>query len=463
VAEPERFDVVVIGAGPAGEKGACQAAYFGKRVAILERAAEPGGACCHTGTLPSKSLRESALYLSGLEQRGVPGITRGRVREFSARELMVRMDEVVTAEVARIHANLDRHGIALCRGDARFEDAHTVSLGERRLRADAILIATGSRPHHPAGIPFEHPLVDDSDTILQIDRIPDRLVVLGGGVIGCEYASMFAALGVEVVLADPGPRLLPFLDGEMAQLLEGAMLRRLGIEVLLGETATEIAPSESSVRVRFASGKERACDRVLASVGRGGATASLALDRAGLRVGPRGTLAVNQHFQTEVPHIYAAGDVVGFPALAAVSMEQARVAMTHACGQTYKTRVSPVVPFGIYTIPEVSLCGETEESARTQKIPFEVGRALYRGHARAQMLGDVEGLLKLVFHRESKRLLGVHILGERATELVHIGCAVLALGATIDYFIDAVFNYPTLGELYKYAAYDGLARISQSL
>ena len=454
------FDVLVIGAGPAGEKGACQAAYFGKRVAVIERAAHPGGACCNTGTLPSKSLRESALYLAGLAQRGVPTLTRSLATGVSAQEFMVRKDEVVGFEIDRIHENLDRHGVELLSGSASFEDPHTLRVGERRISADAILIAAGSRPHHPDGIPFDHPLVDDSDSILGIERIPASLVVVGAGVVGCEYASMFAALGVAVTLVEPGARLLPFLDGEIAHLLEAAMRHRLGVDLKTGESLAGLETSEAAVRVRLVSGQVVSCERVLASVGRVGAVEGLALERAGVRADERGRIAVNEHCQTEVPHIYAAGDVIGFPSLAATSMEQARVAMTHACGQTYKTRVSPVLPFGIYTIPELSMVGETEESAQKKGIDYEVGRALYRRNARGQMIGDLEGLLKLVFRAADKRLIGVHVIGERATELVHIGQTCLGLAGTIDYFVDAIFNYPTLSELYKYAAYDGLARLA---
>src|SRR5262249_27335209 len=263
--------------------------------------------------------------------------------------------------------------------------------------------------------------VDDSDTILCIEQMPDRLVVVGGGVVGCEYACMFAALGVRVTLLETGKQPMAFLDDEINGLLEQAMRRRLGIDLRIGERLAGVESDGRTVRVRLSSGAELLCDRVLASVGRGGATRDLALDRVGLTADPRGTLAVNQHFQTAVPHIYAAGDVVGFPALASSSMEQARVAMTHACGESYKQRLSPVLPYGIYTIPEISMVGESEENAREKGIDFEVGRALYRKNARGQMIGDLDGLLKLVFRAEDKRLLGVHVIGERATELVHIG------------------------------------------
>jgi NAD(P) transhydrogenase len=454
------YDILVIGGGPAGEKGACQAAYFGKRVGLCERAREPGGACCNTGTLPSKSLRESAIYLATLAQREVPTLSRATAQGISASEFMVRKEDIVGTEIDRIHTNLDRHGVELLHGHARFRDAHTVELGEETVRAEHILVATGSRPHHPPGIPFDHPLVNDSDSILAIHQMPGSLVVVGAGVIGCEYACMFAALGIKVTLIEPGPHLLPFLDDEIVQVLASAMRRRLGVDIRCNEAATQIDPGPSSVRVRLRSGGEIACDRVLASVGRIGATADLALDRAGLLPDAKGHLAVNEHYQTTVPHIYAAGDVVGFPALAATAMEQARVAMTHACGRDYKTRVSPFVPYGIYTIPEVSMVGQSEEAARTAGIEAEVGRARYQRNARGQMIGDTEGLLKLVFRAADRKLLGVHIVGERATELVHTGQACLALGAPVDYFIDAVFNYPTLSELYKYAAYDGLARLA---
>jgi NAD(P) transhydrogenase len=457
---PERYDVVVIGAGPAGEKGACQAAWLGKRVAIVEKAAQPGGACCNTGTLPSKSLRESALYLAGGAQRGVPGLARAVATGFSAREFMVRKEEVVALELDRIHGNLRDHGVDLVSGAARFEDPHTLVVGDARVQADVILIAVGSTPHHPPGIPFEDPLIDDSDSILGIERIPDRLVVVGGGVVGCEYACMFAALGVAVTLVEPSAQPMAFLDDEINALFERAMRNRLGIQLITNDSMTAVESDGVRVRVRLRSGKELGCDRVLASVGRKGATAGLDLARAGVETDARGLVPVNQYFQTPVPHIYAAGDVVGFPALASTSMEQARVAMTHACGGSSAERLSQVLPFGIYTIPEISTVGESEETCAQKGIPYEIGRALYRRNARGQMIGDLEGLLKLVFSPTDRRLLGVHIIGERATELVHIGAAVLALGGTIDYFAHAIFNYPTLSDLYKHAAFDGLARLA---
>jgi NAD(P) transhydrogenase len=459
------YDVLVIGAGPAGEKGACQAAYFGRRVAIVEKAPQPGGACCNTGTLPSKSLRESALYLAGIAQRGVPGLSASgfSAQEFSAQEFMVRKDEVVQVELERIHENLRAHEVDLLRGSARFVDPHTVMVGDQTIRAQTILIAVGSEPHHPPDIPFDHVKVDDSDSILGIDRIPHTLGVLGGGVIGCEYACMFAALGVRVTLIDPGPHLLPFLDGEIGRLLESSMRHRLGVDVRLQDGVDSVVCDAKTVQVRLKSGTTLVVDRLLASVGRAGATARLGLENASLGACARGYVKVNQHFQTEQPHIYAAGDVIGFPSLAATSMEQARVAMTHACGQTYKTRISELIPLGVYTIPEISMVGETEESATKKGIDYEVGRALYRRNARGQMVGDLEGLLKLVFRPADKKLLGVHIIGERATEIVHIGQACLLLGASIDYFVDAIFNYPTLCELYKYAAYDGLARLARRM
>jgi NAD(P) transhydrogenase len=456
-----KYDVVVIGAGPAGEKGACQAAYFGKRVAIIEKEPQLGGACCNTGTIPSKSLRQSALYLASLVQLGgLGGILRKDDAKRSAAEFMVRKDEVIAFERDRIANNLEFHGVEVLHGAARFEDPHTLRVGEDHVSAETILIAVGSTPFHPPNIPWGDPLVDDSDTILCIDEMPQRMVIVGGGVVGCEYACMFAALGVQITLIEPGAQTMAFLDDEINGLLDQAMKRRLGIDLRTGDKLAGVESDGKVVHVKLASGKELVCDRVLASVGRGGNTKELALETTGLKADAKGQLTVNEHFQTAVPNIYAAGDVVGFPSLASASMEQARVAMTHACGQSYKQHLSPVLPFGIYTIPEISMVGETEESAQQKGIDYEIGRALYRKNARGQMIGDLDGLLKLVFRVDDKKLLGVSVIGERATELIHIGQACLSLGATIDYFVDAIFNYPTLAEMYKYAGYDGLSRLA---
>jgi NAD(P) transhydrogenase len=459
----ERFDLVVIGSGPAGEKGAAQTAYFGKRVALVEASDLLGGACANTGTLPSKTLRESALYLSGLRQRDVFGVElTSHVRPISVADFMVQKVAVLAHEHERIARNLAHHQIELVRGRARFIDAETVDVGGRRLMADRFLVATGSRPRRPPEIPFADPDVDDSDEILALPRIPATLIVVGGGVIGCEYASIFAALGLtRVTLIEARDRLVGFIDDEIGERLVAAF-GRLGIEVLLSDSIAswDKGAGGHGVRVRLRSGKVLEADRLLAAAGRSGNTDDLGLEALGVLLDERGLISVNEHFQTAVPHIYAAGDVVGFPSLASTSMEQGRVAMCHAFGFSYKTQMTPLFPYGLYTIPEVSMIGDTEAGARKKGLDVEVGRAFYKDNARGQIINDPDGMVKLVFERSTRRLLGAHCLGERATELVHTAQAVLGFGGTIDYFIECVFNYPTLGEIFKYAAYDGLGRLA---
>jgi len=465
----ESFDLVVIGSGPAGEKGAAQAAYFGKRVALVERERRLGGAGVNTGTLPSKTLRETALYFSGLRQRGLYGIDYSIKRELTVPDFMYRKDHVVRSSWSLIEANLDRHRVERVAGFAEFEDPHTLRVtdmdgGVRCLAAPVILIATGSFPNWPDGVARDPERLYDSDTILQMEEIPHSLAVVGAGVIGCEYATTFRALGVGVTLVCGQNRLLPFLDAELSEALR-AQAARLGVVVLLNESLDCVDVASPDVRLRLRSGRALEVERVLFATGRMGATTGLGLERVGLAAGPRGHLKVNQHYQTEVQHIYAAGDVIGFPALASTSMEQARVAMCHAFDLKYKSEVASILPMAVYTIPEVAAVGETEESCREKGLAYAVGRARYENNTRGQIVGDVSGLVKLVFAAEDRRLLGVHIVGEMASELVHVGQGCLHFGGTIDYFIQSVFNYPTLAEAYKYAAYDalgGLARRAQS-
>ena len=464
---PFDYDLVVVGVGPAGEKGAAQAAYFGKRVACVERAEEPGGAAVHTGTLPSKTLRETALFLSGFRQRELYGLNVELKTDTAVPRLLARKDAVRTLEVARIHWNLERHGIPLLRGVARFVDPHTIEItgsggAPRRITSEVFLVATGSKPHHPPDIPFDDDDVDDSDTILQIDRFPKSMLIVGGGVIGVEYASMFAAMHVKVTLVEGRPRLLPFLDAEIGERLRGAM-QSLGVDFHLGQTTQSIRRVEGrGIVTTLASGLEIAADKVLASSGRSGWTAGMDLDAIGVALDKRGYVTVDGDYRTTVPSIYAAGDVIGFPALASTSMEQARVAVCHAFGFTYKRQVSHLQPFGIFTIPELSCIGFSEEDATQKGLDFVVGRAFYRDNARGKIVGDRDGIIKLLVDRGSRKLLGCHCIGERATELVHVGQAVMLLDGTVDVFIDMVFNYPTLGEMFKYAAYDALGALAHA-
>jgi NAD(P) transhydrogenase len=464
----ERYDLVVIGSGPAGEKGAAQAAYFGKRVALVEKAFQVGGAGINTGTVPSKTLRETTLYFSGLRQRGLYGVDYTVKSDLTVHDFMYREQEVVRALREVVRQNIERHRIDLIQGQASFEDDHTIAVVPtdadfvRRIRGDVILIATGSVPARPSDIPFEDPRVHDSDEILEMQGLPRTMAVVGAGVIGCEYTTIFAALGIRVTLIDGRDRLLAFLDGEIAARLR-LQMESLGVDLRLGDGVLRVTPQPNSVHVDTKRGDLLAMDAVLFAAGRYGATQGLGLEKVGISANDRGLLAVNEHYQTAVPHIYAVGDVVGFPALAATSMEQARVAMCHAFDLKYKTRVAPIFPLAVYTIPEIAMVGETEESCREKKLDYCVGRALYRANARGQIIGDLAGQLKLVFRYPDTTLLGVHVIGESASELVHVGLMVLLFGGTIDAFINAVFNYPTLGDAYKYAAYDGLGNLQRRL
>ena len=456
------YDLVVIGSGPAGEKGAAQAAYFGKRVALVEKEPDLGGAAANTGTLPSKTLRETALYLSGFRQRGLYGVELALKREATVRDFLYRERLVKETERERIARNLERHHVEVHRGRASFVDDRTVAIrssegGESRLTGSVFLIATGSSPHRSATIPFDDPRVYDSDTILQLSEIPPSMAVIGGGVIGCEYACMFAALGIRVTLVEGRDILLPFLDGEFSLALRERMVR-MGIALAMPGTVESVDAAGQNLTLKLGSGGEVSVRTMLVASGRSGNTAGLNLESLGIKLGKRGHIEVNERYQTAVPHIYAAGDVVGFPALAATSMEQARIAMVHAFDLKYKTSLAPILPYGIYTIPEISMAGETEESLRQKKVDYVAGRATYAANARGQIIGDGGGLLKLLFRREDMRLLGVHVIGEQASELVHIGLTALLTGSGADLFIQTCYNYPTLSETYKYATYDALGR-----
>ena len=462
----EHYDLIVIGSGPAGEKGAAQAAYFGKRVALIEKEPALGGAAANTGTLPSKTLRESALYLSGFRHRGLFGINLQVKEDVSAPDLLYRGRLVVQAEHERIADNLQRHAVDLYRGFASFLDPHIVEVAPAdaqpvRLRGEIILIATGSRPFRPPAMPFHDGRVYDSDTILDIHGIPESMVVAGGGVIGCEYACMFSALGVAVTLVEGRERLLGFMDAEVSATLAQSM-RTMGIALHLDD-AIEAVETGERLSVGLRSGTTIEVDAVLAATGRTGNIDGLDLDRIGLEAGRRGTIAVNENYQTAIPHIYAVGDVVGFPALASTSMEQARVAMVHGFDLKYKTDIAHILPYGVYTIPECSMAGETEESLKEKGIDYVVGRARYSANARGQIIGDNEGFLKLLFEFEQMTLLGVHIIGEQASELVHVGLTALLTEAGSDLFIQTCYNYPTLSEVYKYATYDALGAKARRL
>jgi NAD(P) transhydrogenase len=458
------FDLVVLGSGPAGEQGAVQAARLGKRVAVIERQPVLGGTAANTGTLPSKTLRETALYLSGYRARGLYGVDTVLRHEATVSDFLYRERRVKETERRRIGINFDYNKIEVIQGTASLADPHTVLVRqegqpERRLSSDYILIATGSSPYRPPLYPFEDPRVHDSDEILELPSLPHKLLVVGGGVIGCEYACMFAALGSHVTLVDLKKEVLSFLDDEFSELLRQRM-EALGVHLRFGYSVESFHSPENSTdpfRVTLSGGEVVEVDQVLVASGRSANTPGLGLQELGVKVGPRGHVEVNASYQTALPHIYAAGDVVGFPALASTSMEQARLAVLHAFGHPFKP--APVLPYGIYTIPEVSMAGETEEALRAKGVPYVSGRAAFLTNPRGQIIGEMHGLLKLLFHRDSQKLLGVHVLGEQAAELVHVGLTALVAGAGAQLFVETCFNYPTLSEAYKTATYDALQKL----
>ena len=457
------YDVVVIGSGPAGERGATRAAYYGKKVAIVEKEAVPGGACVNTGTIPSKALRETALAVAQARGRSAFGVEFKLSGAVTVPQLMGRRDVVTAHEHQRIRSNLTSLGIEMFRGDGSFLAPNRILVtppdrGQIELEADVILLATGTRPAHPSTIPFDHQRIYDSDSILMLDHLPRSLVVLGAGVAGCEYASIFAALGVTVSLVDSRDRVLPFLETELSLALEELMAGQ-GVHLYHRTRALRVEPGDRDVLVTLDDGSRIVAEKVLVAAGRVGNVETLNLDAAGLRADEKGILKVNKWYQTEIPHVYAAGDLVGFPGLASTSMEQARVAMTHACGGGAVQTFSELLPVGIYTVPELSSVGETEDALRARRVPYVVGRAQLADNARANLIGEPIGFLKLLASPEDGKILGVHCIGPHASELVHLGSAVMALGGTLDYFTDAVFNYPTLGDAYKYAAYDAVAKL----
>ena len=459
------FDLIVIGSGPAGHHAAVEAAKIGKSVAVVDKRLELGGVCLHTGTIPSKTLREAVLFLSGFRQRSFYG--RGyRVKaRIQIEDLMFRVNEVIKRQFAVVEDQLQRQGIEVLDGHARFSsDAHTLEVHcaghvDRRT-ADFILIACGTRPARRDDVPFEAEQVYDSDEFIRITEghLPRSLIVVGGGVIGLEYASMVAALGTETTVVEARNTLLPFVDDEIIQNLV-FHLRRCGVTFRLGEKVLSVeAPEGGGVTARLESGKTLCADALLYAVGRQPNTDLLNLEAAGVPVEERGRLTVNEHYQTAVPHIYAAGDVVGFPALASTSMEQGRRASCHMFGVPYKHRPE-LAPYGIYTIPEISMVGKTEQQLTLEKVPYEAGIATFDEVAKAQISGDSAGMLKLIFHSENLKLLGVHILGDGASELIHIGQALMMADGSVDVLRNTVFNYPSLAEAYRIAATNGLDRI----
>jgi NAD(P) transhydrogenase len=457
------FDVIVIGSGPAGEKAAIEASKMNKSAAIVERNSVQGGVCIHTGTIPSKTLRETAMYIAGLRQRTAYGLLGGVRADLSIRELMHRKDQVVLQELDVIQQNMSQHRISVIQGSGMVTGPHTVIVSHdgtsnRIVTAEAIIISTGTHSFHPPQVPFDNKFIYDAETVIDLDILPRTMTIVGGGVIGCEYASIFTHLGVKVTIIDPRKRLLSFLDHEIADALT-YLMRKYGITLMLGDSAEAISVQGDQVVTVTKSNRRITSDRLLYAAGRTGNTEDLGLEALGIETDDRGQIKVDERYRTSVPSIYAVGDVIGFPSLASVSMDQGRLAAIHAFRKDDVSCLNTLLPFGIYTIPEVSLVGETEESLTASGQEYEIGVARYYELARGQIINDHDGMLKLIFEPKSKRILGVHIIGERATELVHIGQAVMTHGGTMDYFVDTVFNYPTLAEAYKVAAMDGFARL----
>ncbi|MBV8777079.1 MAG: Si-specific NAD(P)(+) transhydrogenase [Alphaproteobacteria bacterium] len=461
------YDLVVIGSGPAGQRAAIQGAKIDKRVALIEKTSVVGGVSVNLGTIPSKTLREAALDLSGFRSREFYGASYTVKENITIQDLLVRTNQVIAHGIDIARHQLMRNHVELISASASFADPHTLKLEmvdgrtSRLITADRIVIATGTETTRDKHVPFDGRLIFTSDDMLHLDELPRSIAVVGAGVIGCEYASILAALGVRVTLVDARHRLLPFIDAELADEL-CHHLREKRVTIRLGESVKqlEVIQTDSGERVRLSldSGKTIVTEKALYSVGRTGATSKLDLEAAGLQTDARGRLKVDEHFRTEAPHIYAAGDVIGFPALASTSMEQGRLAVCHAFG-VKATSVPELFPYGIYSVPEISMVGRTEEELTEASVAYEIGKARYKEIARGQICGDVTGLLKLIFESETRKLLGVHIIGEGASELIHIGQAVLGFGGTIDYFVNTVFNYPTLAECYKVAAFDGVNRL----
>ncbi len=461
------FDVVVIGSGPAGQKAAIQASKLGKNACIIEKNSVLGGASINTGTVPSKALREAVLHLTGLNKRTLFGESYRMKRTITIADLTYVSQQVVHNELDLIRDQLDRNNVELIWGAARFDQEIVIFVDRpddfEVVSGDTIIIATGTRPARPDSVPFDNKTIFTSDELLKLDHIPKTMIVVGGGVIGIEYACMLAALGVKVTLVEGRHQVLGFLDDEITEALQYQM-RRMGITLRLGEKVARIEhlPAENAngaaVLATLESGKTLRSQALLYAVGRQGTTMALNLDKAGLKADDRERLKVNANYQTEVPHIYAVGDVIGFPALASTAMEQGRLAVCHAFGAPTKS-IPELFPYGIYAIPEISMVGRTEDQLTTAGIPYEVGIAQYKELARAQLVGDMDGMLKLLIHQENYQILGVHVIGTGATELIHIGQAVMALQGTVDYFINSVFNYPTLAEAYKVAALNGMNKL----
>ena len=450
------YDLLVIGCGPGGQRAAIAAAKLGRSAAVIERRDVVGGVCVNTGTIPSKSLREAVLYLTGLSQRDLYGQSYRVKQDITMEDLSRRSHHVVAREIEVVRDQLARNRVALVQGSAQFVDANTVAVhsarGEQRLSAQKVIVASGTHPARPASVAFDDQHIFDSDGILGLHEIPRSMVIVGAGVIGIEYASIFAALGTKVTVIEQRDRMLDFCDEEIVEALQ-FHLRGLAVTFRFREVVEAVEPHEGGTISLLASGKVVAADVVMYSAGRQGATEGLGLETVGITPDKRGRVTVDEFFRTSAGHIYAVGDVIGFPALASTSMEQGRLAALHALGEPTGA-IDKTMPIGIYTIPEISYVGRTEAQLTEASVPYEVGISRYRELARGQICGDSYGMLKLLVSPVDRKLLGAHLFGTGATEIVHIGQAVMGCGGTVDYLLEAVFNYPTLAEAYKVAALD---------
>jgi NAD(P) transhydrogenase len=452
------YDLVVVGSGPGGQKAAIAAAKLGYKAAVVERRHMLGGVCINTGTVPSKTLREAVLYLTGLNMRDLYGQSYRVKDDITIQDLLSRTQHVIGREIEIIRSQLFRNGVQLVQGTGRFLDEHTVAVRahdsdvDRKLTAAKVVVATGTRPARPPQVAFDGQQIVDSDGILELEQVPASMVVVGAGVIGVEYASMFAALGTRVTIVERRDQMLEFCDSEIVEALK-FHLRDLSVTFRFGETVAKVEAGVRGTVTTLESGKRIPADTVMYSAGRQGTTETLDLHNAGLTADDRGRIKVGPDFRTEVEHIYAVGDVIGFPALASTSMEQGRLAAYAAFDEPVHSLLA-LQPIGIYTIPEISYCGATEDELTKSSVPYEVGISRYRELARGQIVGDSYGMLKLLVSTETRKLLGVHVFGTSATELVHIGQAIMTTGGTVDHLVDTVFNYPTLSEAYKIAALD---------
>jgi NAD(P) transhydrogenase len=464
----DHYDLIVIGAGPAGETAATEAAYFGKRVCIVERAPKPGGAAVNTGAIPSKALRETALYFSGLRQHGLYGVQYSVKPDIGMGDFMFRERDAVEAAWLLVGERLHRKNIHIVQGVARFISPRMIEVTRfkqdpRRLSADHFLIASGASPARPASVPFDDSVIVDAESILRLPAIPRSLVVVGGGALGCEYASIFGALGVQVTLINPRPRLLMHMDLEIGEALRHQLTARFGISIHNDAQVTRVEVVDGVGRVVLSDDATIAANCVLWANGLEPNIEGLGLELAGIRTGPSGFITVDEHCRTSVPHVYAAGSVTGAPARVPIAREHARAAVCHAYDLKYRERSAPVVPYAVYSIPEVALVGLTEEQARARKVVFEVGRAGFRATIRGQISGEVDGMLKILFNPADQRILGISIIGDQAAELIHIGMTAMMYGGTLDGFLRGVYDHPSLSEVYRLAAQDGVQRAAKRM